>query len=142
ADPTADVEGLDVQAKIALLAKLAYGATVPTEAVPCTGISSLTEVDFEYARMMKSTIKLLGTAKLSPDEKRLSVFVSPVLVPLKHCIASARGPGNIVAIDSKNMGTSSYAGPGAGRYPTANSVVNDLVRLGVGKAGRPFPYDK
>lgn len=42
----------------------------------------------------------------------------------------------------QNMGTSSFAGPGAGRYPTANSVVNDLVRLGTGKVGKPFPFDK
>lgn len=40
------------------------------------------------------------------------------------------------------MGTASYSGPGAGRYPTANSVVNDIVRLGAGKVGRPFPFDK
>ncbi|CAN0368496.1 unnamed protein product [Hapterophycus canaliculatus] len=40
------------------------------------------------------------------------------------------------------MGTASFAGPGAGRYPTANSVVNDIVRLGTGKVGAPFPYDK
>lgn len=33
ADPTADVEGLDVQAKIALLTKLAFGATVSSESV-------------------------------------------------------------------------------------------------------------
>ena len=33
ADPTADVEGFDVQAKIALLTKLAFGATVPSESV-------------------------------------------------------------------------------------------------------------
>lgn len=40
------------------------------------------------------------------------------------------------------MGTASFSGPGAGRYPTANSVVNDLVRLGTGKVGQPFPFDK
>lgn len=40
------------------------------------------------------------------------------------------------------MGTTSFSGPGAGRYPTANSVVNDIVRLGVGKVGTPFPFDK
>lgn len=40
------------------------------------------------------------------------------------------------------MGTASFSGPGAGRYPTANSVVNDIVRLGTGKVGSPFPFDK
>ena len=69
--------------------------------IQCKGISSLTSVDFEYAKMMRSTIKLLGTAMLSDDGGKLSVFVSPVLVPLKHPIASARGPGNIVSVDSK-----------------------------------------
>ncbi|CAN0425687.1 unnamed protein product, partial [Hapterophycus canaliculatus] len=69
--------------------------------IQCKGISSLTAVDFEYAKMMRSTIKLLGTAMLSADGEKLSVFVSPVLVPLKHPIASARGPGNIVSVDSK-----------------------------------------
>lgn len=51
--------------------------------------------------MMKSTIKLLGTAMVSVDGQKLSVFVSPVLVPLSHPIASTRGPGNIVSVDSK-----------------------------------------
>lgn len=69
--------------------------------MPCQGISNLTKVDFEYAKMMRSTIKLLGTAMLSPNGEKLSVFVSPVLVPLSHPIASARGPGNIVSVDSK-----------------------------------------
>lgn len=38
-----------------------------------------------------------------------------------------------------------YAGPGAGRYPTANSVVNDIVRLArLGPAGTspPFPLEQ
>ena len=34
-----------------------------------------------------------------------------------------------------------YAGPGAGRYPTANSVVNDIVRLArLGAEGTPSPF--
>lgn len=34
-----------------------------------------------------------------------------------------------------------YAGPGAGRYPTANSVVNDIVRLArLGAKGTPAPF--
>ena len=37
ADPTADVEGHDVRAKIALLAKLAFGQSVAVEDIPCKG---------------------------------------------------------------------------------------------------------
>ena len=35
-----------------------------------------------------------------------------------------------------------YSGPGAGRYPTANSVVSDIARIARGMATPPFPYDK
>lgn len=46
-----------------------------------------------------------------------------------------------VLINSANMGASTMAGPGAGRFPTANSVVNDLVRLAQGRAVPAFPLD-
>ena len=63
ADPTADVEGHDVRAKIAILAKLAFGTTIsPVESIPCRGISAVTAVDFEYAKLLGCTIKLVGTA--------------------------------------------------------------------------------
>lgn len=57
-----------------------------------------------------------------------------------HLLAAARGSGNAVAITSANMGTTSYTGPGAGRYPTANSIVADVVRTCNGLATpNPFP---
>jgi len=140
ADPTADVEGHDVQAKIALLAKLAFGKTVPWETVPTSGISKVTAVDFEYAKILKSTIKLVGTASLNEDGT-LAVFVSSNMVPLSSPLASAKGPGNMVLINSANMGLSAFGGPGAGRFPTANSVVNDLIRIAQGRTLEPFPLD-
>lgn len=51
ADPTADVEGYDVQAKIALLAKLAFGQDVALDKVPCAGISNLSSADFACAKV-------------------------------------------------------------------------------------------
>ena len=141
ADPTADVEGHDVQAKISLLAKLCFGVSVPWETVPTVGISKLGAVDFEYASILKSTIKLVGTASLNSD-KSLAVYVSPVLVPLSSPLASAKGPGNMVVVSSENMGgNSTFAGPGAGRYPTANSVLNDLIRISLNKTVDPFPLN-
>eukprot|EP00428_Durinskia_dybowskii_P065922 CAMPEP_0170385054 /NCGR_PEP_ID=MMETSP0117_2-20130122/16316_1 /TAXON_ID=400756 /ORGANISM="Durinskia baltica, Strain CSIRO CS-38" /LENGTH=442 /DNA_ID=CAMNT_0010640823 /DNA_START=115 /DNA_END=1443 /DNA_ORIENTATION=+ len=146
ADPTADVEGHDVQAKIALLAKLAFGKSIPIASVPTTGISQITSADFAFAKMLNSTIKLLGTAILLPavtrgDQARLSVFVSPTLVCKSSPLANAKGPGNAVLINSDNMGVSTLSGPGAGRYPTANSVLNDLIRISLGRSLPPFPLN-
>jgi hypothetical protein len=58
----------------------------------------------------------------------------------QHLLAAARGSGNAVAITSANMGTTSYTGPGAGQFPTANSVVADIVRICNDMApSDPFP---
>lgn len=140
ADPTADVEGYDVQAKISILAKLSYGKTIDVTTVPIKGISSITSVDFEYAALLNSSIKLLGAASKNPDGS-IAVYVSPMVVPKSSPFATAKGPGNMVVINSSNNTQSTLAGPGAGRYPTANSVVNDLVRLCKKQECDPFPLE-
>eukprot|EP01083_Nonionella_stella_P127418 385976_1 len=95
ADPTADVEGHDVRAKIAIIAKLAFGSTVPVESIPCKGITAISSVDFEYAKLLGCTIKLIGTAErlsdFSEHDGALSVSVAPKVVPLSHLLASATG---------------------------------------------------
>eukprot|EP00804_Cyclotella_cryptica_P027688 CCRYP_010296-RB/>CCRYP_010296-RB protein AED:0.11 eAED:0.12 QI:0/0/0/1/0.33/0.25/4/0/420 len=144
ADPTADVEGHDVRAKIAILAKLAFGTTVEVNTIPCMGITNISVVDFEYAKSMGCTIKLVGSAvrqsEFGEHDGALSVYVSPKLVPNGHLLASASGCGNAVAIDSANLGIASFTGPGAGRYPTANSIVADVMRVANNTCiAKPFP---
>jgi homoserine dehydrogenase len=144
ADPSADVEGHDVRAKISILAKLAFGTTVPVESIPCMGITEISSVDFEYAKLLGCTVKLVGTAERLSEygehDGALSVYVAPKLVPLTHLLATARGAGNAVSVKSANLGVTAYTGPGAGRFPTANSVVADICRVASGNAcSDPFP---
>lgn len=96
ADPTADVEGHDVQAKIAILAKLSFGVTVPVDQIPTSGISALAAIDFSYAKAHNFTIKLLGTAGLNADGS-LAVYVTPSFVSLVP-FSTAKGPGNLVSL--------------------------------------------
>lgn len=63
------------------------------------GVSPLTAVDLEYANVLRLTIKLQGTAMVSADGSRLSVSVSPVMVPLGHPFASTEGLGSIISVD-------------------------------------------
>ena len=145
ADPTADVGGYDVRAKIAILAKLAFGVSVPIDTIPCMGITDVSVVDFAYAKSMGCTIKLVGTAvrksRFGEHDGALSVYVSPKLVPDDHLLASATGCGNALVVRSANLGLASYGGPGAGRYPTANSVVADIMRVANGTCPiAPFPH--
>lgn len=62
------------------------------------------------------------------------------MVPTTHALAMAKTNGNGVVIQSANLGTTSYMGPGAGRFETANSVVADICRLASSSTpSLPFP---
>jgi homoserine dehydrogenase len=142
ADPSADVDGFDVRAKIALLAKLGLGCYVDVSLVKTVGISNITKFDFQYAKHLKCTIKLLGMAEMNADEE-LSIMVSPMLVPEQSPLGAIRGATNAVSVASKNLSTSFLVGPGAGALPTANSVIADVLGVARGNLEKlPFPKDK
>mmetsp|Transcript_26418 Transcript_26418/g.39049 ORF Transcript_26418/g.39049 Transcript_26418/m.39049 type:complete len:468 (+) Transcript_26418:72-1475(+) len=128
ADPTLDVGGFDARSKLSIMMRLAYGIDVKEEEISCRGITDLTKLDFEYAKMMGGTIKLLGVAK-KIDDTRIAAFVSPCYLQGDDALSSITGATNAVEVISSNLQSSTYIGQGAGRYPTANSCVNDIVSL-------------
>jgi homoserine dehydrogenase len=139
--PDFDVEGWDARSKLAILCKLAFGVYVPEESIPCTGITKVTSDDFKYAEMIKATVKILGVAQRNQDGS-VSAYVSVCMVPLTNQLSAVGGVLNCVSVTSKNLATCSYSGPGAGRFPTANSTMNDMVMVAKGAGrGDPFPMN-
>src|SRR5688572_329077 len=55
ADPSADVDGYDARAKIAILIAVGLGCQVDPEHIQCRSISSIDRVDFTYARKLDCT---------------------------------------------------------------------------------------
>jgi len=128
ADPTLDVGGFDARSKLSILMRLAYGIDVNEDEISCRGITELSKLDFEYAKMMGGTIKLLGVSK-KIDEKRIAAFVSPCYLTGDDTLSNINGATNALEVISSNLQSTTYIGQGAGRYPTANSCVNDIVSL-------------
>lgn len=138
ADPTLDVGGFDARSKLKILMRLAYGLDVEEEEISVRGITEVTKVDFEYAKMLGGTIKLIGCAQKVGDNK-IAAYVSPTYVTNDDSLASVNGATNAIEIESSNLVSSTYIGQGAGRYPTANSCINDIVALAKGdKTQLPF----
>jgi len=138
ADPTLDVGGFDARSKLKILMRLAYGIDVEEDEISCRGITELTKLDFQYAKMMGGSIKLIGVAKSVGDGK-VAAFVSPAYVTQSDSLYAVNGATNAVEFISKNLETTTLIGQGAGRYPTANSCVNDIVSLAKGdKITLPF----
>ncbi len=143
ADPTLDVGGFDARSKLKILMRLGFGVEVPEDKIACRGITDLTKLDFDYAKMMGGTIKLLGVAE-RVEEGKITAFVSPCYLTKEEPLASVSGATHAIEVSSRNLQSSTYIGQGAGRYPTANSCINDIIALAKGdKSPMPFnPLDK
>lgn len=138
-DPTLDVGGFDARSKLKILMRLAYGVEVAENDISCKGITDLSKLDFEYAKMMGGSIKLIGLAKRVGADK-VAAFVSPCYVTSDDSLYAVNGARNAVEITSKNLVSTTLIGEGAGRFPTANSCVNDIVALAKGDQ-TPLPFN-
>lgn len=127
ADPTSDVESHDVAYKITILASLAFGHFVDPLSVSRQGITRISDIDIESAREFGYRVKLIGLAR--QGEGCLDVRAHPMLIPLRHPLASVEGANNAIFIKGSAVGELMLLGPGAGQMPTASAVVGDLINL-------------
>lgn len=138
ADPTLDVGGFDARSKLKILMRLAYGMDVEEDEITCRGITELTKIDFEYAKSLGGTIKIVGVAKKTAKGD-VAAYVSPAYISTGDSLAPVIGATNAIEIISSNLVESTYIGQGAGRFPTANSCINDIISLAKGdKTELPF----
>lgn len=125
ANPAFDIDGIDTAHKAILLAWLAYGVLIPLEKVLVEGIRNLAAADIACAASLGYRIKLLAVVKRENDE--IEVRVHPTLVPAGHMLASVHGVFNGVMISGDFSGQTLLYGRGAGREPTASTVVADIA---------------
>jgi len=125
ANPENDVEGIDANYKLAILASLAFQSQVRPGDIYREGISRLTSRDFRYARELGFAIKLLAIAKLSGDV--IEVRVHPVFLPEDSFLAKVDGVYNAIQVEADLAGKVLFMGEGAGAMATSSAVVADVV---------------
>jgi homoserine dehydrogenase len=128
ADPTDDVGGADAAAKMAILARLAFGAPVKLEDVPYEGIEQVKPDDLAYAKELGLSLKLLGVAERVGDGQ-ISVRVYPCFLYPGHPLSPIEGPFNAVMVQSPAITEITMSGPGAGGPETAAAVLGDVVSV-------------
>jgi len=137
ADPSDDVSGRDAAAKMAILARLAFGSPVHLDDVRYEGIDHLQGDDLEYARELGLGLKLIGTAERRAGG--LSVRVHPTFLYGGHPLATISGSFNAVTVESEAITELTLSGPGAGGRQTASAVLGDVVSVMTGGARPPAP---
>ncbi len=127
ADPSADIDGYDARSKLVLLAALAFGEKITPSDIFMEGIRRITPLDFQYARQLKHTIRLICGARQTPEGLILSV--RPALIPSSTILAGVQGAYNAVWVKGEYGEDTFYYGWGAGALPTGVAVVSDLMRV-------------
>jgi homoserine dehydrogenase len=128
ADPTEDVGGADAAAKMAILARLAFGAPVELKDVPYEGIEQVKPDDIAFAKELGLSLKLLGVAERVSDGE-ISVRVFPCFLYPGHPLSPISGPFNAVMVESPAITEITMSGPGAGGPETAAAVLGDVVSV-------------
>ncbi|MEV8369897.1 homoserine dehydrogenase [Microbacterium sp. NPDC064584] len=133
ADPTADIEGSDVQLKVVILANELLGANLTTADVQRRGISEVTAADIVQAAAEGKRWKLVGSA-FRNAAGGVTAGVEPVALPVGDPLAGVSGPTNAVSFDTDMLGTVTVSGPGAGRVETAFALLSDIIAINAARA--------
>lgn len=127
-DPTGDVEGFDAAYKITTLGTIAFNSRIKFENVYREGITKIRKEDMQKANELGYKIKLIASATID-ENNNADVRVHPMLVPKTHMLAHINYVTNAVAMSGHPIGSIVLSGPGAGEFPTASSVIGDILAI-------------
>lgn len=126
ADPSADVGGLDAMRKIRILSSLIYDAKIAEDEIFTFGISNIKKSDFDFAKDMGYSIRLLGKSSLK--DGKINISVMPRF--LKDDFFAKTFDGiNAIKVHGENFKSYELKGPGAGKLETADAIMRDLLRI-------------
>ena len=137
ANPSTDVDGIDTWHKLIISANIAFGVSLEKENIPAAGIRHIKAEDVAAFKAHGLTCKLVSTGKNSDGKFR--AYVQPTLFTAQEPESVVPANYNLITLVGNTSGRQSFFGQGAGRYPTAFNVVQDLVDLTRG-TGFYCPY--
>jgi homoserine dehydrogenase len=118
ADPTLDIDGIDAEQKLRILAELAFAA--PVRRVTTRGIRHVVLKRGSVLRLVAEAYRVPGGVELRVEPREL---------PPDHPLAAVRDEENAVIIRGRAMGEVMIRGKGAGSLPTASAVLSDVVEI-------------
>jgi len=133
-DPSDDIDGLDTASKVRILLGLIGDSYHTVGQFPLEGVRDISDQDIRYAAELGYALKLVGV--IEQNEGVFNVSVRPGLVPTNSLLGSLNGAMNGIELEDDNNVVTGLVAPGAGTYPTAESVIKDLLDI---YEGRPMP---
>lgn len=125
-DPSADVDGLDAMRKIRILSSLIYDTKINEDEIFTFGISNIKKSDFDFAKDMAYSIRLLGKSSLK--DGKINISVMPRFLR-DDFFAKTFDSTNAIKVHGENFKSYELKGPGAGKLETADAIMRDLLRI-------------
>ena len=139
ADPSADIDGYDVTNKVIISSALAYDGFIKNE-FPCFTMRNITKEDILYFKKKGLIAKYIGEATTVGNEYEASVMLN--LFPTNALEGNVLSNYNIVTIQSHTMGEVKFYGQGAGKLPTANAIIQDILDIQANISFNPISIEK
>lgn len=130
-NPTMDVDGFDGLFKLVISSSLAFGGVVEQNKLFRFGLGTLTLDDLLYFE--KHQLRLRYYVSAFCDKGRYAGSVEPTLFEENTQQALVPLNQNLMVLHQDTLGVLQLMGQGAGRYPTANAVVQDVLDIYEGK---------
>jgi len=127
ADPAADVEGDDTLRKLRILSTLALQGEILEGDIILEGIDRINSFDIEQIKKINSRVKLIGEGRYLEDG--FMAIVMPSIVDKDSYFANVDQAFNSVAFKGNNVGELKFYGAGAGKLPTANAILMDVLDI-------------
>ena len=129
ADASADLDGTDTRAKLAILCGLAFGAQLRPDQIAARSTAAVTAADVAAARAQRRVIRQIAHADYDASRSRLTAWVAPILVAADSVFARTVGPRNAAIVTGVHSGETTIAGTGAGGSATAVAIIADLIAI-------------
>ncbi len=126
-DPTADVGGYDARRKLRIMASMAFDGKVKEADITLFGIQNLTQGDLAAIAQLGYSVKLF--AKAWRQLGGICAYVMPTAISNNCGIAYLDGTENIGLIYGDTAGPLAFRGHGAGKLPTAYSMLVDTCDI-------------
>ena len=141
ANPSADIDGLDVARKTAISSSLAFDTIVAENDVSVFSLRNITKCDIDYIKeKLNKAVRYMGFGQRN-DDSTISAFVEPVILPNTSLEANVNKNFNLISLFAGSVGRLSFYGQGAGKYPTGHALASDVIDV-VNGSRRLKHYEK
>lgn len=128
ADPSLDIDGWDIAAKLVILVNTIIGGGYTIHDVKRIPLHPIVNQLMEEAKLKGKTVRYFGMAVLKNNEV-VELSVEPQIISLDDPFSAVKGTYNALLLETSIDNKIFIKGKGAGGMETASVILGDLIKM-------------